>query len=283
MIEIYYFSGTGNSLHVAKELQRRLPESKLIPIVSLLDEDVIGINAEIIVFVFPNFCLTIPIPLYEFLKKVKISSQYIYCICTRGGSVSHAFDYMNEFLKKQGKEVYSGIYLNMCWNLPIGKENLIGVSEDKVKFYEKEIKDKLDLFSKSILAKEKYSGGDSEVNYKLPWSSSVFLLGSKSFNYKAHDYMYQNVVFYPDSKCIQCGTCAKVCPSGKVKMIDDKPVWQKDVKCYGCFACINYCPVKAVQVESKWYLKSFTEKNGRYHHPEISADDIAKQKVNSKF
>jgi len=39
--EIYYFSGTGNSLHVAKELQKRLPETNLIPIVSLLNKDVI--------------------------------------------------------------------------------------------------------------------------------------------------------------------------------------------------------------------------------------------------
>ena len=31
--EIYYFSGTGNSLHVAKELQKRIPETKLISIV----------------------------------------------------------------------------------------------------------------------------------------------------------------------------------------------------------------------------------------------------------
>jgi flavodoxin len=36
---IYYFSGTGNSLHVARELQQRLPESRLIPIVRLLAAD----------------------------------------------------------------------------------------------------------------------------------------------------------------------------------------------------------------------------------------------------
>jgi hypothetical protein len=30
--EIYYFSGTGNSLHVAKELQTRLPGARLAPI-----------------------------------------------------------------------------------------------------------------------------------------------------------------------------------------------------------------------------------------------------------
>ena len=34
--EIYYFSGTGNSLFVAKELQKRLTDSNLIPIIGLL-------------------------------------------------------------------------------------------------------------------------------------------------------------------------------------------------------------------------------------------------------
>ena len=36
---MYYFSGTGNSLYVAKELQKRVQEANLIPIVSLLNKD----------------------------------------------------------------------------------------------------------------------------------------------------------------------------------------------------------------------------------------------------
>ena len=36
--EIYCFSGTGNSLHVARQLQKRLPAAKLIPILSLVDK-----------------------------------------------------------------------------------------------------------------------------------------------------------------------------------------------------------------------------------------------------
>ena len=51
--EIYYFSGTGNSLHVARELQKRIPETNLIPIVSLLNNNVIETNGETVGFVFP--------------------------------------------------------------------------------------------------------------------------------------------------------------------------------------------------------------------------------------
>jgi Pyruvate/2-oxoacid:ferredoxin oxidoreductase delta subunit len=62
-------------------------------------------------------------------------------------------------------------------------------------------------------------------------------------------------------------------------MVSEKPVWQKEVDCYGCFACLNFCPEQSVQIKSTWYLKSHTNENGRYHHPEITAKDIAGQKT----
>ncbi len=52
--EIYYFSGTGNSLHVAKELQQRLPAAALTPIVRLLPQDTIRAGADTVGFVFPT-------------------------------------------------------------------------------------------------------------------------------------------------------------------------------------------------------------------------------------
>lgn len=46
--EIYYFSGTGNSLHVVQELQKRIPQAKLIPMVSLLEIESSKTQAETI-------------------------------------------------------------------------------------------------------------------------------------------------------------------------------------------------------------------------------------------
>ena len=77
--EICYFSGTGNSLHVAKELQKRIPESNLIPIVSLLNNDAIKTNGDTIGVIFPIYFLTIPIPVRDFLNKLDVASiQYIF-------------------------------------------------------------------------------------------------------------------------------------------------------------------------------------------------------------
>jgi len=50
--------------------------------------------------------MTIPIPLHDFLEKADLTSaQYIFAICTRGGTPSDAFDYINEVLQKQGRRL----------------------------------------------------------------------------------------------------------------------------------------------------------------------------------
>ena len=77
-VEIYYFSGTGNSLHVARELQKRIPESKLIPMVSLLNEDIIETKGETIGFVFPVYLSSTPAPVRRFLKKINLKPT---CLC----------------------------------------------------------------------------------------------------------------------------------------------------------------------------------------------------------
>lgn len=74
-----------------------------------------------------------------------------------------------------------------------------------------------------------------------------------------------NDYFYSDSKCKGCGTCEKVCLSGKVEMSDGKPAWRTDVDCYMCYACLNYCPTQSVQIKDKWFMKSYTRPS--YYHP----------------
>lgn len=142
---------------------------------------------------------------------------------------------------------------------------------------EAEVQDKLNSIQKIILNKENSREKDSgfihscfiPANYVL---ENLVRLGMAFSEYDAKDH------FYANSKCIGCGVCENVCLSGKIKMIDKKPVWQEKVKCYLCYACLNYCPVQAVQIKSKIYVKSYTEENERYSHPYTTANEIAGQK-----
>ncbi|MBN1285181.1 MAG: flavodoxin family protein, partial [Anaerolineae bacterium] len=216
-IEIYYYSGTGNSLHVARELQERIPEASLTPIVRLLRNDTIKTSAETVGFVFPNFCLTIPIPLYDFLEKADLSSaQYIFALCTRGGSHSEAFEYMNQLLAKQGKKLSAQLDINMPWNLPLGQENLIGLnSAERIRHLESVMMSKLDAFWRHVVAGEEHIEPDPDADFELSFGMKLFdLLVPKSLNYQSHRYMYQELVrFYADANCGGCGTCEKVCLS----------------------------------------------------------------------
>lgn len=58
-----------------------------------------------------------------------------------------------------------------------------------------------------------------------------------------------------------------------------RSMWSDSVRCNGCFVCLSFCPKESIQVRSQWYSKSYTEQNGRYHHPQVTAKEIAAQKT----
>ena len=117
--EIYYFSGTGNSLHVARELQKRIPETKLIPIVSLLNKENIKTGADTVGFVFPIHLAMIPWPVMEFLSKLDLNSgEYIFAAVTRIGTRHRAFKDLEKILKKNDRGLGTFFNLNMASNDP---------------------------------------------------------------------------------------------------------------------------------------------------------------------
>ncbi len=279
--EIYYFSGTGNSLHVARELQKRIPETILVPIASLLYKKIIKTNAEAVGFIFPIHGMTVPVPVKHFIKKLDLTSaQYIFAVATRGGSIHNAFAIIDKILKKKDKRLDSYFTITILNSDPKFEVYEIPTTE-KIKEIETKIQNQLNFIQKAIQNKETSREKDSEgvgfpynrfVNFIL---EQIILLGMKCLV----EFGGLNNYFYADKKCIGCGTCEKVCLSKKIKMINKKPVWQDDIKCHFCYACLNFCPKQAIQIKSKWYMKSYTQKNGRYPHPFATADEIAKQKI----
>ncbi|MGE5630956.1 MAG: EFR1 family ferrodoxin [Caulobacteraceae bacterium] len=257
-VEIYYFSGTGNSLHVARELQERIPETKLIPIVSLLNKEVIETNAETIGFVFPIYLTAIPIPVKNFIKKPDLrSAKYIFAMATRIGTTHSAFISVEKILKKKGKRLNSHFSLNMASNDP--KFDYKVPTEEEIAKLEAAVHERLDSIAGIIKNKENNREKD------IYCTSRVRFLGLTSLLVTLTERLKDNL--YADSKCTGCGICEKV-----IKMEDGKPVWQDDIKCYHCAACLNYCPMQSAQI------KSYTEKNGRYSHPYATVEDIAVQK-----
>jgi Ferredoxin len=269
--EIYYFSGTGNSLYVAKELQKRINKTDLIPIVSLMDKNIIKTSAETVGFVFPIHLAMVPAPVIEFLEKLDLkSAEYIFAVATRTGSQHRAFIDLKKVLDKKGNDLNSYFTLNMASNDPKFKE-WQPAKEEEIADLELEVQNNLEYIQNIILNKDESYEKDTNFTVSMPFFSILSLV-LPVLN------KFYNVEFYANSKCSGCRTCEKVCLSGKIKMKHKMPVWQESIPCFFCHACLNYCSDQAVQIKSNRFFKSYTEENGRYSHPYATADDISRQK-----
>ncbi|MBD3190632.1 MAG: ferredoxin [Candidatus Heimdallarchaeota archaeon] len=265
-VQIYYFSGTGNSLHVAQELKRRVPNTNLVPIISALKKDQIVTEAEIVGMVFPIHAHTFPLVVKEFLQKVDFQfSSYIFALSTRL-CAEKVFSDMNKILKRKGRTLDASFAVET----PINYIPLFSVpTQEEVKKLELELQKRLDEIQPIITNKQTRYEKTGLLVALL--AHTIFRVNT--FLFQKTRYFGLEKAFYADDKCIGCGTCQEICLSNKINLVDKKPIWNDDIDCTFCFACISYCPVQAIQAKRKR-----TTKKGRYHHPAISAKDIAMQK-----
>ncbi len=278
--DIYYFSGTGNSLFVAKELQKRLPESRLRSVVSCMNQKRMRIQASAVGIVFPVHAITIPIIMKKFIEQTDFSSaDYIFAVATRMGTLFRGFEKIERLLKRQGKKLNARFILNMA-NNEARHESFSVPTDSEIKELENNVLDKLDLIQDIVNAKQTSLNEDQEVLIEFGHHLVINTILEKAVlaGMSVCEHTGGVQYFYADEKCIGCGICEKVCLSGKIKMHAKKPVWQRKVMCTMCFACLNYCPGKAVQIKDIPGVKSYTRMNGRYTHPYASVKDIEAQK-----
>ena len=165
---------------------------------------------------------------------------------------------------------------------PLLKRYASQITEERIRRLDGAMLDRLDAIQRMIVARE--VNREEDTGAANPPSAFLaplmpLLEAATPFLVSLGKRAESSFSFYHDDKCARCGLCEDVCLSGKVRLGDGGPVWQESVTCHGCFACLNYCPEESIQVASKWYLRSYTEENGRYHHPAVTANEIARQKT----
>lgn len=98
---IYYFSGTGNCLYVAKNLSEKLNARYFNVSKSIKDQEIV-LNSEVLGFVFPVYAYTYPKILDLFLKKIKLAAnpRFVFIVITYGSTPGRA---AQKFAKKLNK------------------------------------------------------------------------------------------------------------------------------------------------------------------------------------
>jgi len=254
---IFYFTGTGNSLWIAKVLALNLQDSKIIPV---LNPSVSEINdSETVGIVFPVYMHKMPYLVADFIKSLP-KVEYLYAVAVNAGDIGQAFSYFRKQLSYGTNDLRSGFSIVTPSNyLPFGE----AVEGEKREIIFNTGRAKLERISRIIEEKKSFFDREDGFFKKNIYPGMLYSMGYKYLNFLDKN-------FYVEESCTSCGICEKVCPVGNITRPDGRPVWHKS--CQMCFACINLCPESSIQYGRK------TSGMKRYRNPEVSVHDIIKQK-----
>jgi ferredoxin/protein involved in ribonucleotide reduction len=255
---LYYFSGTGNSLKSAKNLSNKLKNCNIVPIAKMWEQNRIVPQSENIGLIFPLYFMGCPSIVLNFVKKLVLEEiNYIFAVITsHHGSFGACFYQLNNLLKKNSKSVNAQFSIKMPGNyIPMYD---IAPDDQLIEDFEN-AKENLDQITDVI-------SNNNEKTQKS-FFAPIKNIFSRFFLKRVNR---SDKKFYADEKCNSCEICEKICPVYNIKIVNGKPEWQH--KCQRCLACIHFCPQKAIQYGKKTIYRK------RYHHPEITIEDIINQK-----
>ena len=252
---IYWFSGTGNSLYVAKMLSNEIGETELVQITSQnsVAEAVGGSNCKI-GFVFPSYYGNLPRLVYSFVESLNILPDTdIFAIVTMGAFGQGSVKAIETLLTSKGQSLRYGIGVRINGNYILNYDPAIFGAKS-----EKRIDAKLNKADKKVqqiaadIKSGKHQVKKNPITAKTLYTDIISLDSSFSVN----------------ETCTSCGLCERVCPADNIKLTDDKPVWQHH--CEHCVACISWCPTAAINYGEA------TKKHTRYHNPRVKVTELEK-------
>ena len=253
---IFYFTGTGNSLKVARDLAKELADAQVISIPKAIAGN-LSVSADRIGIVYPVYMFGMPLIVRRFLKILKPKNDaYIFSIATCGGMAADTLGQNARQLKERGLKLSAGFVIPMPGNYT----PLYGALPEKKqkKMFEKEAK-RIKEIARIVKEKKETKIETGPYLINLIFSEGIYKSMSPKIPFLDED-------FWVDGKCIGCGMCVKVCPVNNISLSCGKPIWNR--RCEQCFACLQWCPKEAIQYGSKTIGKR------RYKNPEIKFEDI---------
>jgi ferredoxin len=251
---IFWFSGTGNSLSVARQLADGLGGAQLVPMARA--NGVPGTASDRVGLVFPVYAFGVPRIVHEFARRVPIrETGYTFAVATMGGSPGGPHRQLRRILQGRGTDLAAGWSVAMPGNYT----PLYGAPSDgKQQRLLEKARGKVARIADAIRAGTRGHYEDSVP--PLSWIGAA--LNSRA----VEEFRKAGGRFHVDPTCTRCGVCEKVCQVGNIVMKEGLPVWLN--KCEQCMACLQWCPAEAIQFGRR------TKGRRRYRHPDFKASDF---------
>ena len=250
---VYVFTGTGNSLKVAKDIAAALGDSDIISMGSHTQYNLPG-GYESIGFVLPTYYRGEPRKVREFISRLNLQhnrNAYYYTVVTAGKFAGNTPCHIKKLLEKKGVTLNYGKALDMFSNYVISydmRDTIVEETKQSEIDFEPILQDIKNRRTNKVAGIELLQ----EIAYRL----LIKLVPEMDKYYSVSD------------DCIKCGICKKVCPVGNVDLdTTGRPYFKHH--CEQCVACIQFCPKKAINYKNK------TQGRGRYTHPAIKYTDLA--------
>ena len=261
---IFYFTGTGNSLYIARQLAGE--NAELLSIPQMVKRGKYEFEADEIGIVYPIYGHMPPYMVRQFIQKAKLKAEYKFAVLTYGArkcdaveiwdrisrKADNAFDYINTIIMVDNwlPNFDMNEQLKIDKHIPENLQKITADINSRQHWHEPVTEEERQQHQGFM----QRSGLDPEVG---------FLMKSEKF-------------FTVTDVCIDCGICTYVCPRGNYELTSRGVKTSGD--CEFCFACIQNCPQKAIQFikQEDGSFPDGTEKNpnARYRNEHISLIDL---------
>jgi ferredoxin len=258
---IYYFSATGNSLNIARNIADELCDTELVSITRSLESESIKTPSERIGLIFPVFAWGVPRIVVDFIEKVDLKNKkYIFAVVTCVAIPGNTLVELKKLMKQKDVNldasfaVRSGRSSLMKLNMLDKIIKILDAQRKKIKTDEVRLDELVLTIKNQIKNKPETSS----------WTANIF--GSMFHEMALKSFRSADRNFIIMDSCKGCGNCAKLCPRGNIKIENGRPIFHHD--CELCHACIQWCPNFAIR------HPNFDTALPQYHNPAIRMSDM---------
>ena len=254
---LFYFTGTGNTLAIARGLARELGGAQLVSIPAALKTSP-ATESERVGILFPVYMFGLPVIVAEFCRRLDAGrATYLFGLANYGGIPGDALGQMKGIFAGRNMSLAAGYGVAMPGNYT----PLYGaLPEAKQKMMFEAAAVEVKRIAGRILAEDRETLVRSGFLINALMHGVFYRLNAKKIR-------RMDARFRVTSACTKCGICRRVCPAENIELEDGRPVWRHH--CEQCMACLQWCPVEAIQ------FGRITEGRRRYRHPDATVKDLA--------